>query len=129
MRDTMLTLSHFLKGHQQAFAIVILAHYFMSCLDNFLLTGLTIWGTIALNSSEAAEFSKSPESTGLSLFIVVTTFNVVVAYLYVCTHICALPITLCCIARDPDRFIARLRDPEELNDDDLDLLDDPEYAE
>ena len=124
MRDTMLTLSHFARGHQQAFAIVILAHYFMSCLDNLLLTGLTIWGTVALNGSQAAEFSKSPEATGLSMFIVVTTFNVVMAYIYVCAHVCAFPITLCCIARDPERFIVRLRNPEELNDEDLDLLDD-----
>ena len=50
LRDSLLTLSHFIRGHQMAFAIVILAHYFMSCLDNLLLTGLTIWGTVALNS-------------------------------------------------------------------------------
>ena len=58
MRDSMLTLSHFIRGHNMAFAIVILAHYFMSCLDNLLLTGLTIWATVALNSSSAADFSQ-----------------------------------------------------------------------
>ena len=57
-------------------------------------------------------------------FVAVTTFNVVIAYLYVCVHVCAFPITLCWIARDPERFIVQMRDPEDLNDADLDLMDD-----
>lgn len=123
MRDTTLTLSHFVRGHQQGFLIVILAHYFMSCLDNLLLTGLAIWGTVAVNRLEATQYAAQEVTSGLPTFVTVTTINIVVAYLYVCAHICAFPITICCIARDPERFVANLRDPEELNDDDLDLLD------
>ena len=110
MRDSFLTLSNFIRGHRQAFAATLALHYLMACLDNLLLTGLMIWGTIAVNSTEASDFSNSPETTGLSRFLVVTTLNVVMAYIYVCSHVCAFPISLCIIARNPERFGFRSAD-------------------
>lgn len=65
----------------------------------------------------------------MATFLTVTTLNVVMAYIYVCAHICAVPITLCIIARNPERFLANMRPSHELNDDDLDLLGNSEYAE
>ena len=122
IRDVIITLNHFIKGHRSAFAIVIFAHYFISCLDNLLLTGVTIWGTIALNSDEAEVFSSSPEKTGLPNFISVTTFNVVMAYIYVIVHVCACPISIFIVARDPERFGIRVRRAEDLDDDELNLM-------
>ena len=127
MRDTVLTVSHFAKGHRQAFAAVIALHYLMSCLDNLLLTGLMIWGTVEINSSGADDFAKADESTGLPLFLKVTILNIVMAYIYVCSHVCAFPIGLCIIARNPEQY--GMRRAEDLNDDELDMLGDSHYAE
>ena len=69
------TRSLLLYGHHQGFAIVLVGHYFTSCLDNLLLTGIMIWGTVAINSDEAKEYETAPEETGLANFLQITTLN------------------------------------------------------
>ena len=65
MRDVLITANHFIRGHQQAFAIVIVSHYFLSCLDNIFMTGIMIWATVALSSEEAKLYEEAPESERL----------------------------------------------------------------
>ena len=87
-----------------------------------------IWSTIALSSEEADAFSDAPEDTGLPKFRAITTLNVVMAYLYVIVHVCACPIGIYIVARDPESFGIRVRRPEEMNDDELDALGDSAQA-
>ena len=56
-----------------------------------------------------------------------TTLNVVMAYLYVCSHICAVPVTLCIVAMNPTRF--GLRRAEDLDDDELEMMGDAAFTE
>lgn len=62
LRDFLITLNVFIRGGSsnsrpnEAIIAVVLIHYFMSCLDNLVLSGLAIWGGIALNSLEAVEY-------------------------------------------------------------------------
>lgn len=105
----MIALRQFCRGNQEAFVLTVILHYVTSCLDNILLTGLTIWATIALKSEQADEYAKAAEETGLGAFLTVTTVNVVMAYIYICSHICALPIGSLIVSRDPERFGLRLR--------------------
>lgn len=122
-RDVMITLRQFCRGNQEAFVLTVLLHYVTSCLDNILLTGLTIWSTIALKSEQADEYAKAAEETGLGAFVTVTTVNVVMAYLYITSHICALPIGSFIVSRDPERFGLRLRrEPQDWDDEALDSL-------
>ena len=50
------------------------------------------------------------------------------AYIYVISHVCACPISICIIARDPERFGVRFRRPEDMDDDELDALNNEELA-
>ena len=127
IRDFLLTVQFFIKGHQQAFAAVIALHYLMSCLDNLFLTGLTIWATIEVNSSGAEDYAKAPEESGLPIFVKITILNVIMGYIYVCSHVCAFPIGLWIVSRNPQQF--GFRRGEDLNDDELDMLGDTVYAE
>ena len=88
-----------------------------------------IWGTIAVNGEGATAYAASSGEMGLDTFLKVTICNVVMAYFYVCAHVCAFPIGVCIAARNPERFVANLRPAHELDDDDLDLLGDVELAE
>ena len=58
----------------------------------------------------------------------ITTLNVVMAYIYVISHVCACPTSICIIARDPERFGVRFRRPEDMDDDELDALNNEELA-
>ena len=49
------------------------------------------------------------------------------AYLYVCSHICAVPITFCIVALNPHRF--GLRRAEDLDDDELEMMGDAAFTE
>ena len=49
LRDLLITVANFVKGQRHAFPGVIALHYVLACLDHLLLSGLMIWGTIALN--------------------------------------------------------------------------------
>ena len=86
-----------------------------------------IWGTVAINSDEAKEYETAPEETGLANFLQITTLNVVMAYLYVFSHICACPIGICIVAMNP--HIIGMRRQEDLTDEELDLMNDPVGAE
>ena len=105
----LITLNMFLRGRNRGtpseiIMAVVLIHYFSACLDNLVMTGLGIWGAIALNSDAADEFADADPETGLPAFITVTTVNVVMALLYACSHILALPITICMAAIFRDRI-------------------------
>jgi len=83
---------------------VIVMHYTLSCIDNLFMTGLMIWGVVAVSSDSAKGFATAPEETGLSAFLTVTTVNIVMSFLYVCSHVCAVPVTFTIIAMSPERF-------------------------
>ena len=83
-----------------------------------------VWSTVAINSDEALEYANSPEETGMANFLMITTLNTVVAYLYVFSHVLACPITICLAIRNPEGFGINgvHRAPEEMDDEDLDRL-------
>jgi|ERR1711957_407621 len=65
LRDLLITLNVFMKGDSssngtngpnQAILAVVLIHYFSACLDNLVMTGLSIWGAVALNNLDAENF-------------------------------------------------------------------------
>ena len=123
LRDALIAISNFIKGHFQALASAIALHYVLACLDNILLTGLIIWGTVALNQSEATEaYLLADKQAGLRTFITITTLNVIMGYIYICSHICWLPIMLCIVAMNPARF--GMRRADELDDDELEMMGD-----
>ena len=121
-RDILITLNSFIRGRNEAFALVIALHYVTSCLDNLLMGGLLIWSSISLGMNEATGYAEAPDETGMPAFLTVLTINVIIGYLYVCSHICACPITIFIVSRDPQRYGFAMRRAEDLDDDELDLL-------
>lgn len=107
VRDVLITINIFKRGSgnaDEALIAVVLIHYFSACLDNLVISGFAIWGTISLNSLEAAEFENADVETGLPAFVTITTLNVVMAILYACSHVFALPIAVCIMSCFPDRL-------------------------
>ena len=111
VRDLLITMNIFMRGPQsrqgnanEALIAVVLIHYFSACLDNLVISGFAIWGTISLNSLEAAEFENADVETGLPAFVTITTLNVIMAILYACSHVFALPIAVCIMSCFPDRL-------------------------
>jgi len=51
--------------------------------------------------------------------LAVTTLNVVMGFMYVFTHVCAVPVTIVIIAMSPERFGFGVR----RNEDDLDWVE------
>ena len=129
MRDNLITLTHFTRDDRSAFAVVLIAHYFLSCFDNLIMSGITIWATYALSEPETSDFAFQEEASGMPKFLAVTTLNVVMAYLYVFAHVVACPITICLVARNPEAYGMSVRQPEEWDDDQLDSFHNQEYAE
>ena len=103
-----------------ALLAVVLIHYFMSCLDNLVLSGLAIWGGIALNSLDAVEYINDTSDSGLPNFVHITTLNTVMAFFYACSHVFALPVAVCIVSCFPDStrfFFATQRQFANMNED------------
>lgn len=61
-----------------------------------------------------------------------TTLNVVMGFMYVLTHLCAVPVTVVIIAMSPDRFgIGARRNDDDLNwvEEDIELEHDSVLAD
>jgi len=97
LRDVFISVKMFYRGRRDAFFITLFTHYFVSCIDNFLLGILMLWGSAALASDEADIFAEA-----FGTFHALLTSNVLLAYVYVVSHCCALPVILCVLACKPD---------------------------
>ena len=85
-----ITLKDFCKGDIGEDMKHIAQYFLYCCCNNAVLLGLTIWGTIALNSSAADECRNLDESAGCGAFLTALKVNVIVAYVYTIGH-CCLP--------------------------------------
>lgn len=128
VRDLLLTLTNFISGRRESFALLIAMHYSLSCMDNLFMTGLAIWGAVALSSESTKDFQEAPEEAGLKAFVAVTTLNVIMGFLYVCTHICAVPVAILVVASNPERF-GFAHQPGNWHDEDIHLELNTELAE
>mmetsp|Transcript_14133 Transcript_14133/g.16827 ORF Transcript_14133/g.16827 Transcript_14133/m.16827 type:complete len:120 (+) Transcript_14133:486-845(+) len=93
------------------------------------MTGLAIWGAVALNSNEAQEFEDALPNTGLPAFVNITHINVIMGFLYSCSHICALPIGLClasCFSERVRFYMATRREFAHMNDNENPFAQDEE---
>ena len=86
-----------MKKDRDAFILVLLTHYFVSCLDIALMGILCIWGAITLKSDKMEVMFD-----GFQNFVLVTTINVIAALVYILVHVCSLPIFICCMVWKPD---------------------------
>ena len=111
LRDLMLTLSNFVRGRRESFAYVIAMHYSLSCLDNIFMTGIAIWTLVAYGQADKTNFHDAAPETGLPNFLAVVTVNMAIAFLYILTHVCILPVMILIIAMRPERYGLVVRHP------------------
>lgn len=103
LRDVFISLKMFYRGRRDVFFVALFTHYFAACIDNFLLGIMMIWGSCALASDEASTFAES-----FSIFHSFMTVNVILAYVYVLSHCCVLPVIFCVLACKPN-FLRNLQ--------------------
>lgn len=100
-KDYLISIGYFRRTDRDAFILVILTHYFSSCLDIVLVTLILIWVTFAMFSEKAQVLLDANVCPGGQSFVTATTANIVLAQAFVLSHIIALPVFLCCMQRKP----------------------------
>lgn len=102
LRDLMITVNFFVRGRnlgRDVVLAVLVVHLMSACIDNLILSGLSIWTTAALHSDEAKLFTDAAEETGLPIFAKIMTVNAAFGYIYVISHVFAPCIIGCIIVR------------------------------
>ena len=100
VRDYLISIGYFMRKDRDAFILVLLTHYFASCLDNLLMSVLLLWTSASLYSSPET-LNDETVCPGGATFVLGTIVNVILAQAFVVTHVVALPIFMCCMKRKP----------------------------
>ena len=95
LRDIAITLRCFLceSDHpdpRYSLVETLKLRYYFASVDKCLLTGIVIWGTTAI-ASYADRYRDAPPETGQATFAYLTTFNVIMGFLYSCAHFYSFP--------------------------------------
>ena len=96
LRDIAITLRCFLceRDHPDPRNSVVMTlelRYYFAFIDLCLLTGFVIWGIVAI-AMYADRYSEAQPETGLPTFAYLTTFNVIMGFLYSCAHVFGYPV-------------------------------------
>ena len=78
VRDYLISIGYFMRKDRDAFILVILTHYFASCLDNLLMGILLFWNSAALYGSPETMLDENV-CPGGAAFIGAATVNLILA--------------------------------------------------
>ena len=102
LRDLMITINFFARGQglgTDVVLAVLVVHFFSACIDLLVLSGLSIWSSVAINSDEAKLFVDAPSETGMPSFVKIMSLNATMGIVYVLAHLFAPCIVACVMVR------------------------------
>ena len=103
LRDIVITVIYFKKGERDALLTVLLTHYLTSCLDLMLLSVLFLWALAAVLSLPQIDSDRTHLlDADILTFTTVTRINTMLAFAYIISHCCFMPVITWCVLRRPE---------------------------